>query len=382
MKWTLGQGAHYDTGCRQCVVPAREETRVKTLAIRRPDDAPPLRVLHISMHQGCIEDINYVARRLKFNLTTLFYEDPGYGSRKYNMIRERVERTWNRLGSFFRQFDVIISSDTGALARLFLQDDRWVGDPARGLILWICNRFDYAVLNIKNDTEPAFPDEEFYALWRSAPAKPNVVIAGYTPFENEYARKYHAVDVGTAVVRPTGGGWTKSPGWKSGIPANVTDLANTFLVPPYENDRTANVTAQCARVGIKCYRGRYNGPEDLKQFKGIIHIPYAWSNLALFEMWQRGVVYMIPSLQFIMELVPGTRFWSPPWNTRLIRLSEWYHPDHEQLFVFFDSWEDMAVKARTADFDAVRRRAAAFGLARLETSLRQWATMLNIAFEA
>ena len=48
-----------------------------------------------------------------------------------------------------------------------------------------------------------------------------------------------------------------------------------------------NLFEFCTTLGIKSYCGRYNGPDDLRDFKGVIHIPYAWSNFALFENMEK-----------------------------------------------------------------------------------------------
>ena len=50
-------------------------------------------------------------------------------------------------------------------------------------------------------------------------------------------------------------------------------------------------------LGIKVFNGRYNGPKDLAEFFGVIHIPYAWSNLALFEAIQLGIIFFFLYLQ-------------------------------------------------------------------------------------
>ena len=62
-------------------------------------------------------------------------------------------------------------------------------------------------------------------------------------------------------------------------------------------------------MGIKVFNGRYNGPKDLAEFAGVIHIPYAWSNLALLEAIQLGIVFFIPSKKFLKYL-NNSEFWN------------------------------------------------------------------------
>ena len=44
-----------------------------------------------------------------------------------------------------------------------------------------------------------------------------------------------------------------------------------------------NLKNQIEMLGFKAYTGKYDGPCDLTNYKAVVHIPYAWSNLAFFE---------------------------------------------------------------------------------------------------
>ena len=123
------------------------------------------------------------------------------------------------------------------------------------------------------------------------------------------------------------------------IPRNIV-RSETLFIPPYHNDES--LPSKCKKLGITCYRGRYSGVSDLKGFLSILHIPYAWSNLALFEMWAAGHVFVIPTLEFLRKISTEINFfWSPPLDWDDISLSEWYDPSHSPLFVFFDSWQEL-----------------------------------------
>ena len=76
-----------------------------------------------------------------------------------------------------------------------------------------------------------------------------------------------------------------------------------------------NTTQKCAMLNIKTFNGRYNGPNDLAAFKGIIHIPYAWSNLAFFENIQSGLPYFIPSIEFMMQQLDAGNIW---WQSAIL----------------------------------------------------------------
>ena len=113
-----------------------------------------------------------------------------------------------------------------------------------------------------------------------------------------------------------------------------------------------NLREKVESLNIKVFNGRYNGPKDLAEFAGIIHIPYAWSNLALFEGLQLGIIYFIPSLEFIKYLIHTDEFkkdcffWSPPLIEDVLHLSEWYCEEFKEVFIYFDSWIDLKKKSR------------------------------------
>jgi len=80
-----------------------------------------------------------------------------------------------------------------------------------------------------------------------------------------------------------------------------------------------DLKSKVVSLDIKIFNGRYNGPKDLAEFAGVIHIPYAWSNLALFEAIQSEIQFFIPSKEFLKYFIhtniDGEKkdnfFWSP-----------------------------------------------------------------------
>ena len=55
------------------------------------------------------------------------------------------KRSWVNSVVDFGKFDVIVTSDTAPLSRIFLQNN-W----KKPLIIWICNRFDYVDYGVKS----------------------------------------------------------------------------------------------------------------------------------------------------------------------------------------------------------------------------------------
>ncbi len=335
--------------------------------------AEKLKVLHIGFHKGCVQELNYVAEQLNFDLTNWFVSDISEeeygvpkGNNRYNVSHTMAAKIWDKNQDFFKSFDLIITSDTAPLSRIFLQNNF-----PKPLIIWVCNRFDY--YDGQSLREP-FPDCEYYNLIASIPKRPNVRIVSYTPFEHLYAKKHRKISFGDTTIKPIGYSWQDSQ-FQSSIPASI-DKSNSFFVPNYHND--AILPKNLEKLGISYYKGRYAGPRDLKDFKGIIHIPYAWSNLALFENWSNGIVYFIPTKRFLLKLRETTDFfWSPPFDIELLTYSEWYLPTHANLFVYFDSWEDLRSKIDSANYSSMQHTIKDFLTSHKIKMLEEWSSVIS-----
>ena len=302
--------------------------------------------------------LDFIAKSLDHEITTQI------ASWNYNIGHSRAYEVWNQYKDYYSQFDIIITSDTCPLARIFLQNNY-----SGKLIIWVCNRFDYCDM-ASNDCK--FPDQEYYNLINNAKLKSNVKIFSYTKFEYEYAQKYKNVDLGTNIIKPCA--FISDENIVSSFPSHI-DKSNTFFIPPYHNDTIfMNLKSKCDELNIQSYSGRYSGPIDLKGLKGIIHIPYGWSNLALFENWSIGNVYLIPSKEFILKLSKQNNFWwQDSYAMSLIESSEWYLPEHRNLFAFFDSWEHLKVLSQNETLlQDKRKQVIDFSNTHSSKTLEQW----------
>jgi len=327
-----------------------------------------MKVLHLSFHRGCQNDIEYICDQLGYDLTFMEFNDGETKTNaKYNIGHERALKCWNLNKDYFYKFDVVITSDTAPLSRVFLQNNF-----EKKLIIWICNRFDYYdAASLDCD----FPDKEYYDLIRDVKNRSNIIIAGYTPFENYYANNIRKVDIGDLVIKPIG---KTSTIYNHFTETLVENKSNTFIVPPYHNDNIMmNLSKKLNELNIPNYNGRYNGPLDLQKFKGVIHIPYAWSNLALFEAIQLGVIYFIPSKDFFISIKKDKDFfWSPPYREEILELSEWYCDDYKDILNYFDSWEDLVYKINNLDYNNFSLKLLDFGKKHEEKYLNLWKNIL------
>jgi len=332
-------------------------------------EAAPFKILHMSLHKGCINDFAEVAQELSLDCTNWYIHDSrdqfdpeAKGNDIYNITAERAKQVWQLNKEYFDEFDAIITSDTAPLSRIFLQND-W----EKPLIIWICNRFDY---HDGQSGSGKFPDKAYYDLFRAAIDKPNVKIISYTPYEHYYAHQ-KGVPIGTLTIRPIGC-LPKEPIEKftSAIPATIHKAETIFIYPRMSAEQSKHVQEKCTNVGITTYYSIYNGPDDLTDFKGVLYFPYAWSNLALFENIQRGIVHFVPTEQFVKEISRNEPI--PHFTSTNFRLCDWYCDEYKDLFVYFDSWQDLQEKVKTTDYQSLHEKIKKAGLAHWHKNLDAW----------
>ncbi len=325
-----------------------------------------IKVLHMTFHEGCQHDFEDVAQELNLDLTTWyvqalptgFWEGFASGCEIYNVGHRRAERVWNLHHTFFEQFDLIITSDTAPLSRIFLQNN-W----QKPLIIWICNRFDYTH---GGGGEDHFPEPEYYELFRKAATMSNVRIVSYTPFEYEYARR-KGIHIGTRTIKPLGKKEEEFDATTSGVPQSIKKDDTFFVFPRLSPPHMNNVLEACKHYGINAWSGVYRGPEDLKGFKGVLFFPYAFSNLALFENLQRGIIHFVPTKKFLTELgfircgMHGNLEWC-----------EWYFDIYKDYLVFFDSWHDLQNKIKSIDYQAMKKSIREFGSYHRQQMTAEW----------
>jgi hypothetical protein len=339
---------------------------------------PSLKVLHLTFHKGCANEFIGVAKHLNLNLTTwyvhdlppLLFDGKTSGSALYNIGHERAENIWNLHKDFFEQFDVILTSDTAPLARIFLQNNCSIP-----LIIWICNRFDYYDAG---SLDCDFPDSEYYALFKKASTSSNVTFISYMDFDWYYARQ-KGIDIGTLVIKPCASYIEATEG--SLIPPEV-DKKTTYFLPPYHNETIyMNFSSFLNSLNIPNYCGRYNGAKDLSDFKGIIHLPYSWAVLSFYENMQEGIPYFIPSRQFFNQLARGENYFHPNlWELlgkQLYDLSDWYNPQYAEIITYFDSWPDLKEKLKNCNYPAMREKIQAFAKKHQDKTLKQWEKVFN-----
>jgi hypothetical protein len=315
------------------------------------------KALHLTFHKGCRGEMSYICENLGIDLDTWFLLDQETGfldesscpKQNYLMDHNRAERIFEKHKDTFEKYDIIITSDIAPLSRIFLQNN-W----EKPLIIWVCNRFDMNV----NESRSKFPDEEYLSLFQKAKDLSNVQIIGYTKYEAVHAKCHREVTSIESTIEPTGNGKAQI-GYKS-VPKKI-DKENTFFLRRYRNELKISLRKKLKALGIENYMGQYAGSADLKDFKGMIHIPLVMGNLHLWENLKEGIVHFIPTKRFYEILYNEGKIefwdWTNPNNRKgyisaneIFENCDWYDQRLAPLFVFFDSFDELKELSEETDY--------------------------------
>jgi hypothetical protein len=274
-------------------------------------------MLHLTFHQGCANVIKSLFPDAVTQLVT-----SGTDGFYYNMTADRSEKAWLRWGDWFNKFDTIIVSDTIPLSRILL--DRYQGN----IILWLTNRMDY--WDTKDEVSEI--DSAYYELI-SKPRQNVTVLA------NNYFDKFYAEERGLSVKEVI----------KSATPPHPKKEKVNYYIPIYWNDNLLNMAE---KVKVPFVTGRYQDGE-LDSFKAVIHIPYTWSSIALYDALAAGVPYYVPTQRLLLELLKTENFWFQNANycKKYLGLCEFYREENSKFVFYFDSFD--AIKELDINYDEI-----------------------------
>lgn len=316
-----------------------------------------MKLLHISHHVGCMRDHAYVYDKLGFE-----YEFWKFYNGLFKITKEVADRIWNEKKDHFNSFDYIVTSDTAPLSRIFMEN---IAELKPKVVVWICNRFDY-------DMET---DRSFYEIFNKIAIehKDKFKIVPYSDFEARWCQ-FHKIDKTNILPTITPIGIQKKE-LDNKIDSldkfkekyvdddnskehykDPTELVDKMFIPIYCNDnKFFPLKHMFQHFDIPCFNGGYEHPSDLKNCKGLVTFPDAFSKLIVFETIQNEVIVFLPSPAFLIQLHPlknnvtGTAYWfnSPigllDYNT--IQFCEWYK--YENCRIYFDSIDDLIHKIKT-----------------------------------
>ncbi|MDE3055383.1 MAG: hypothetical protein KGI80_01615 [Verrucomicrobiota bacterium] len=334
-------------------------------------------ILHITSTDATYSlEFQKIAKEFNYALTTWYVPDlpPQFldgtsgGLALYCLSHERAERIWNLHQKTFETFDLICVSGHAPLARIFLQNN-W----QKPLLIWVAGPFDYEDLS---GCDGNFPDLEYYELFALSRTMPNVQIVSASPFAISYAAS-KGIDLGDRVLPPIG----------IGTRPLFTKQSSSFYIPPRYNEVSCiNVAKLLQDFKISTTCTHIAESMDLCSFRGIVHLPCGYTSAGLFQHLALGIIYCLPSKNFFEQLIstaPGYYHEHPSFLLKENRydLSDWYHPEHADWFIYFDSWDDLAEKLKTTNFRAKKEKLLSSIISYQKEVRAGWAELFQDLFQ-
>ena len=299
-----------------------------------------MKILHLTNHIGTTKSINAVFKQLDMTnnlITEKCYDNYYINKTEANHFSETYKEK-------IKEYDVIIFTDTSMTARPFLQN---IDHHNCIIIVYITNRFDWGMFG--------FRDEEYYHLYSELSRHPRVFFCADNTYDQYYATQHNIHFFYNNPIKL--------------IPNLVID--QTIDQQNQTQSQTQNKNKMCIfdrgtpfeiykiimnelQIEYDIFGEKYKPYRDVThicEYKGILHLPYQTNIQSLWENLGYNIIYFIPSKKFIYELIRTTNwyYWeektrSPELFVKSIELSEWYIPENEILFVYFDSWENLKDK--------------------------------------
>jgi hypothetical protein len=315
-------------------------------------------ILHLTFHGGCALEIEGIMSALGHKVTTM------RSLKDYNIGHDLAAELWAKHGEEWAQYDLVITSDTAPLARPFLQHG-YQGP----LLIWVCNRFDYAD---EATNRCGFPDPEFYDLFRAALNKPRVAIVPWTHFESVYCA-FRRVSLRETAIKPTGIYARKS------LDTNYSEDPRCFVIPRHNETIMMDLPAKLNAINIPAVTFNYTNPSEIIQFKAVITIPYSWSTQAGFANAGVGLTTFIPTQQFLKKLFTGNNWFFPNLGlaTANLDFAESYDPSNAGFYRQFDSWDDLSTQLQSFQKEAAAPAVLAAWHDNYTRQLAKWSNVIE-----
>lgn len=335
-----------------------------------------MKILHTTFHAGTTNDVQYMCDILGHEVEHMNFNDDFEETRhidktkwNYEITADLARSFWHNRKEYFDKYDCIITSDTAPLSRIFLQDNNW----KKKLLIWVCNRYDY----------PRNMDAEYHHLFKLATEdKKTKFVIPYTEIETVYAG-HKGIKITEKPIKPIGKRSNLKDvyknHWKWSVPNEINKI-DSFFVPQRHNEKVLNIVDSLDESNIKNYSGPYNGPDDLKDFKGIIHFPYTWATLAFHENMHNLLTYLVPSYEFYLSLFKRVQGMDIP-DTYLLsnygNLIEFYNPENCYFVEYFSSFHELRklVNSDLTKYNNIKKKLASL---HEEIMLSRWDTYFNI----
>jgi len=271
--------------------------------------------LHLTRHEGTIRNIQNVWKNQVCTQAPLWAD--------YYMNETQANELWKRYQQQIPDtIHTILFTDTCMVARPFLQN---LSQHRFFLIIYITNRVDWGCWGEHAN------DQQFRELYASCSRHERVFFCADNEYDQHYARQ-RGIHFYDECVNP--------------IPVLLPSLPNPTKSAWFLTSRGTKPETYVhhLRFPYQLYGegyARYT-EHELSEYLGCVHLPYQTNIQSLWENLGMYVVYFIPSLRLIREWITTTTwyYWEEK-HTNQLELSVWYYPPNRDLFIYFDSFEDL-----------------------------------------
>lgn len=293
-----------------------------------------MKVFHYSMHNGCASDIENFLKKYNADLTTILPKERQ--TEKYIIDSNKSNELWELHKENFLNSDILIFSDTIPFSRPVLERLELIPNNTK-IILWVTNRFNYA-----NES-----DQSYYQLLDEVKNDPRIYFL--------YANKFEKFYLNNFIKIPEDKEFFFTPYGKRDRNqfnlANKKDHNQKLFVMSYQNEKEFYpLYDELNSLGIDFYSKKdwiptdeYPGPYEIETCSAILHIPYSWGTIALWEYMALGKTFILPSLNWLNKTYQERYlFFQTQKSIDLISiLSEWYCEENKNLFVYFEEISDI-----------------------------------------
>lgn len=293
-----------------------------------------MKVFHYTMHEGCASDIRNFLKKYNYQLTTYIPENKSH--EEYVVTSDKANILWEQHKESFLSSDIIIFSDTTPFSRSVLQNLKSIPENTK-VLLWITNRFNYAIEN----------DESYYDLLRVAKNDSRIYFLYANKFEKVYLNQFLQIEDNKEFFFTPYGKRNK----KDFNMEYQKNHSQKLFVMSYQNEKEFYpLYEKLDSCGIEFYRktewipkNEYCGPYDIETCSAVLHIPYSWGTIALWEYMSIGKTFILPSLNWLNRTYQThPLFFQTYRNLHAIsQFSEWYCEENRNLFIYFDEIQDI-----------------------------------------
>jgi hypothetical protein len=326
-------------------------------------------ILHITNHIGTTKNINSVFKQLNLfeNLKT---ENCPHG---FYIDSVQANNIWNNYKEYIHKYNILIFTDTSMVARPFLQN---IDDHECLIIIYITNRFDWGIWN-KDDLE-------YYKLYSSMSTHKRVRFCSDNNYDQYYAEQNN---ISFYFDKPI-----KLIPYLQDTIINENKINNNKLFiysrgTSYEKYKDFLYNNKIEHDVFGGNYSFYRDFEHISEYKAFLHLPYQVNIQTLWECLGYNIVYFIPSKTFIYDLIKNTSWYYWEEKTRInnlfiksIEIAEWYTTENEDLFFYFDSWEDLKEKIiNLTDYELIAKKKIISDFMKLNNhvNIKKWKNLID-----